>query len=223
MSRNSSPIIDASVSRVKYDPELDDPQLDNHQPTSQRRHSQKAYSQDAVHGLINDYLKSGDALLVQEGERMRAAGEGRKVTEHRSGERRGRKRPASNDGEDGSDRTRRLRRDSYVELLDNESSQGGQPRHVNNPNNLPAVRTEAPSFVINGSGHTINVNIGVESQTISYSSTPANLQGNRHRNILGYPPLPELLDGDDDAEFRRHLDNLERRHLEELAAYYGDD
>ena len=73
MSRNSSPFIDASVSRVKYDPELDDPHLDDHQPASQRRHTQKAYSQEAVHSLINDHLKSGDALLVQEGERMRAA------------------------------------------------------------------------------------------------------------------------------------------------------
>ena len=223
MSKDSSPIIDASVSRVRYDPELDDPHLDNHQLFRRRQQAQITYSQEAAHGLIDDYLKSRDALLVQEGEHMGAAEEGGTVIEHRSVERQSQKRAASNKGEGGSDRARRLRRDLYAEIVDDVSSEGGQPRHVNNTNNLPTTHTEPSSFVISGSSHTININTGIGPQTISHFCTPADLRGDRHRNFMGHLPRPELFDADDDAEFQRQLDNMVRRYGEELVARYGVD
>ncbi|KAA8613596.1 hypothetical protein A1F94_009196 [Pyrenophora tritici-repentis] len=56
-----------------------------YQEALQWHRTQVPCNQEAADDMIDDYLESGDALLVREGERMRAAEEGRKVVDERSG------------------------------------------------------------------------------------------------------------------------------------------
>ena len=87
-SEKSSKTVDMSVPRSVDEPEVAGLYMDEavlHQPLPRRKHSRIAYSQEAAHGLIGDYLTSGDALLIQEGECMRAAEEGKVLVGGRPG------------------------------------------------------------------------------------------------------------------------------------------
>ncbi|CAA9966020.1 hypothetical protein PTMSG1_09379 [Pyrenophora teres f. maculata] len=223
MSDSTRRKIDMSLFGFEHKSDSDAQHLDVvtlHQPVPQQYHTHIVYSQDAAHDLIDDYIASEDTLLVQEGERMRAAEEGRTVTEEPSGAFGGRKRAASNDAIGSNDRARRPPRDSYSQVADDASTGYNQTRHGNSPINLSAARKEASSAVINVVNGNININTETAPQSINHYPDRARCQGHGYGNPGVYGRYPRS--ASPQSDFHSTHDEV-YQNSDPMDGYLGDE